>query len=231
LLINSNSNLLLLNVEVIKKGLGDMPSEKDYPKSFINERSAEYVLVPNLKSMLHEKFGIVTPLFPWLTREGGTLSKHIHEDGTFRMIGLYARRPKLVSTGTTITIKLNRQILMGAKQGEDLGIPIIAGCPLVKDFWELGGNPQCVWIRLDQDSNDDIEIEIANFSKSINHLSSLIFQRKADLLEFLTDRAGLMNLNEAMTNITTIKQASWGFERRGWLASVIGYKPVYFILK
>ena len=171
-----------------------MPLEKDYPKSFISERSAEYVLVPNLKSILLEKFSTVTPLFPWATREGGSLSKHIHGGETFRMIGLYARRPKLISTGTNITIKLNRQILMGAKQGEELGIPIIAGCPLVKDFWELGGDPECVWIRLDQEPEDDIEIEIPKFSNSINHFSSLIFQRKEELFEFLMERAVLMNL-------------------------------------
>jgi len=55
-----------------------MPLNRDYPKSFINERSAEYILVPNLKSILLEKFSTVTPLFPWATREGSVLSKQIH---------------------------------------------------------------------------------------------------------------------------------------------------------
>lgn len=209
-------------------------SKKGRGKSFISEHSAEYVLVPNLKNILQEKFGIVTPIFPWSTREGGTMARHLHEGERFQVIGLYPRRPKLVSpSGSIITVKLNRQILLGAERGRELGIPIIAGCPLVKDFWELGSSPDCLWIKLDQGSNDNIGLEIEKLQPlhSTNQVSSYIFQNREDLLVYLMERTISMNLDDAMLSFRDIKRASWESEFRGYFGLMSGYKPVYFLLK
>ena len=214
-------------------------SQKDYAKSFISEHSAEYVLVPNLKSMLLEKFDVVTPIYPWATREGSSMSRHLHEGEYFRMIGLYPRRPKLVSpSGSMITVKLNHQILHGAECGKKLGIPIIAGCPLAKDFWELGSSPDCLWIKLEQrykDDNEgvDIEIKIGKLKnlQSKKQVSSYIFQNKEDLLDYLIENSESMNIDNAILSVRDIKRASWESGFRGFLGLMSGYKPVYFLLK
>jgi len=152
-------------------------SDRGTPKSFISEHTAEYTLVPNLKNILQKRFSIVTPLFPWATREGGTIARHLHKGERFKVVGLYPRRPKLLSANSSIiTVKLNRQILLGAQCGMELGIPIIAGCPLAKNFWELGNSPHCLWIKLDQGSKkdcDDIELKIEDIRSldSVKRLS------------------------------------------------------------
>jgi len=209
--------------------------DKGYPKSFISEHTAEYTLVPNLKNILQKRFNFVTPLFPWATREGSTIARHLHKGESFKVVGLYPRRPKMTSiTSSEIIIKLNRQILIGAKRGMELGIPIIAGCPLVKDFWELGNSPNCLWLKLDQvpeDDLDDFELEIEDFHAYhfMNHISKFVFSDKEDLLAYLIERTVLMDFNAAMLSFRDIKSTSGIFH--SYFGIVGGYKPVYFLLK
>lgn len=207
---------------------------KDYARSFISEHTAEYTLVPNLKNILQERFSIVTPLFPWATREGSTISRHLHKDERFKIVGLYPRRPKLLSANSSIIIvKLNRQILLGAQRGTELGIPIIAGCPLAKDFWELGNCPNCLWIKLDQGFVDDFELEIESSQSSYfaNQISKFVFQSEKDLLIYLNERSEPMNFGAAMLSFTEIKRASRELDYHSYFGLMGGYKPVYFLLK
>ena len=58
-------------------------------KSFISEHTAEYILIPKLKNILQRRFCIVTPIFPWATREGSNLSNQIHKSDRIRVVGLF----------------------------------------------------------------------------------------------------------------------------------------------
>ncbi len=104
-------------------------------KSFVCEHTAEYILVPKLKTILHKRFNKVTPVYYWTSKEGSNISKELHGNDKFKVVGLYPRRPKLISVDNSIiTVKINKQIIFGAQSGMDFGIPIIAGCPVANNF-------------------------------------------------------------------------------------------------
>ncbi len=207
-------------------------------KSFISEHTAEYTLIPRMKKILHKRFDTVTPIYPWVTREWSKISEDLHKYDRFRVVGLYSRRPKLGSAGSQIiTIKINSQILLGALSGIKLGIPIIAGCPLVTNFWELGNDPNCLWIKLDQASKEDfniefnIEREYEQSSDNINQISRSIIMNEEDLLTYLSEKSELMDFNSVKFAIREIKMESQEMSSTNFFGSVGGYKPIYFLLK
>jgi len=124
--------------------------------------------------------------------------------------------------------------LLGAQCGMELGIPIIAGCPLAKNFWELGNSPHCLWIKLDQGSKkdcDDIELKIEDIRSldSVKRLSKYIFLDKEELLSYLVERTESMDFDTAMQSFRQIRGASQG--TAFFYRYFGGYKPVYFLLK
>lgn len=208
--------------------------KKDYAKSFISEHSAEYILVPKMKSILQKEYDFVTPIYASLKREGSKIAWNIHKGEFFKVVGIYPRRPKLVYPPNSITtIKINHEISRGAKRGNELGIPIIAGCPLVNNFWELGKNPKCLWLKIDQGNNDDIELKIETYNIRLyaNEESNYIFKNEKSLLVYLTEKVKLLNFNEVMLAFREIKNAYWGYEQRGFWGLASSYKPVYFLLR
>ena len=79
--------------------------------SYICEHTAEFVLIPTLKNILCRRFESVTPIFPWITREGGNTSYKLHGHENFKIIGLYPRRPKLnPANHENVIIKVNEQV-------------------------------------------------------------------------------------------------------------------------
>jgi hypothetical protein len=200
--------------------------------SFICEHTAEYVLIPKLKEILRKRFDIVTPIYYWISRENSNISRQLHKHDIFKVVGLYSRRPKLISANSQkIIVKINDQIFRAAQYGMGLGIPIIAGCPLVKNLWELGNNPNCVWIKLCLDSKESFEreLEFAQSHSYVNHLSEFTFANEEDLLTYLTERSASMDFDSAISSFREIKRCSegaWEFFRY-----MGGYKPVYFLLK
>lgn len=202
--------------------------------SFICEHTAEYILVPELKRILRNKFDTVVPIYPWASREGSNIAKELHENDKFKMVGLYPRRPKLVFVGRFKTIvKINAQILRGAQAGLQLGIPIIAGCPVAKNFWELGKNPNCVWIELNQDSIKDWEFPLEPFQpfEYANQISEFTFSNERDLLTYLIENSRLIDFSYAISSFREIKRVSVGAEYYHFFSFMGSYKPVYFLLK
>lgn len=202
--------------------------------SFICEHTAEYILVPKLKEILRKRFDIVTPIYPWASREGSNISKELHKHDKFKVVGLYPRRPKLISAGDPkITVKISEQILLGAQTGIKLGIPVIAGCPLVKNFWELGNNPNCVWIKLNQGSTKNFELELGQIRsfEDVNQISKFIFANEGELLTYLSEKTELMDINSAILSFREIKRDSVGLGFYSYFRFMGFYKPVYFLLK
>lgn len=63
---------------------------KEY-SSFISGHTVKYVLVPKLTIILKQKFEVVISIFPWTSREGSNLSKTIHRQDKFKIVGFYPR--------------------------------------------------------------------------------------------------------------------------------------------
>jgi hypothetical protein len=202
--------------------------------SFIGEHTVELTIVPILKTILKKEFTFVVPIFPWMTREGGSISKIIHKDDEFKIIGLYPRRPKLSSIKMdTIILKISSQIVIGAKGGKSLGIPIIGGLPLVRNLWELSNKPKCLWIELDSDKHEQIEYEIP-FNKIYQPeklLSKRTFKSEDEIIQLIKRTAKTFNMVEAIEAFGKIKMDSMNLDFYSSFAYVGGYKPIYFLLK
>ena len=65
--------------------------------SDIGEHTAEFVIVPVLNQLLSKVYDSVTPIYPWISREGSNISLELHSRDKFKVVGLYPRRPKLYS--------------------------------------------------------------------------------------------------------------------------------------
>lgn len=199
--------------------------------SFIGEHSIELAIVPILKKLLHKRYEFVTPIFPWMTREGSNISMYLHKNDQFQILGVYPRRPKVVSENEDFYFKINAQVVAGAFSGMNLGIPIIAGCPLVKNFWELGKKPDFVWIKLDFDITDDLQIQIRQEEPFEPALSKIILSAKHEILNYVIDNARFFTIDKALTAFREINMKSMNsdYYPRFGFGSI--YKPIYFLLK
>ena len=202
--------------------------------SFIGEHTVEFTIVPILKEILKQEYEFVTPIFPWMTREGASISRYLHQYEKFKVIGLYPRRPKITKHDKeSIYLKINNQIIQGAKSGVTLGIPIIAGYPIVKNFWELGQTPRCLWIKLDFESNENFEFQI-KLDKTINlndELSRKVFHGDYEILRYFNHNAKFFNINEMLEAFRKIKMDSRNVGYYSSFAHMGGYKPVYFLVR
>lgn len=203
------------------------------PTSFICERSAEYALIPELMKELKKNFKHVTPIYPWISREGSNISKEIHSMRLFKIIGLYARRPKLSSfDDTTIKVKFSEQIIYGARTSQRLGIPIIAGCPLARDFMELGNCNKFLWANLSKFSNYDIDFiaEVDGDGVIRNQPNSYFFNNISEIIDLINGVSEVFDVEKFIEVIKEIKMSSKSYNEYIPMAFMGGYKPVYFLL-
>jgi hypothetical protein len=200
-------------------------------QSFVSEHTLEYLLIPRLNGILKQQFSSVVPVFPWITREGGSLSNSLHKKDKFKIIGLFPRRPKFdrKSKGS-IFIKINIELVDYLKTALNFNFSYIAGCPIIENLWELGNDPDCVWIKLDKDATETYELEI---SKDANgHFQTnkpeYFFQTDIQVLDFITENSCDLYFDQWIEFIKTLNR---GINRyRSFFGGAI-YKPVYFLFK
>lgn len=202
---------------------------KEEYSSFICEHTAEYVLIPKLKSILKLKFDIVIPIFPWMTSEGNNLSKQIHAQDKFKIVGFYPRRPKINLKNNKIIIKINNEFIDGAEAASQINIPMLAGCPLANNFWELNDNTNCIWIKLTDKTKHHYEIECNTEDTTEFKIldKSEILDSEDDILDFVIGSSKTHNLKTLIEGIQNIRQHSLTFYFMGFGS----YKPIYFLLK
>ncbi|MGR3292774.1 MAG: hypothetical protein ACUZ9M_02000 [Candidatus Scalindua sp.] len=201
--------------------------------SFICEHTAEYVLVPALKQILQKEYEFVTPIFPWMSREGSNISKKTHMDEKFQILGLYPRRPKLAnSRRSEILVNINNDIKIGAESALEHGIPVVAGCPLASNLWELGREPDCMWIKLRESTSESYRVDMdAGQVKSICLQHEHVFNTNEDLINYTIDNCNFLSLPEALKAFKDIKMKGNGSKYNHPIAFMGGYKPVYFLMK
>jgi len=202
--------------------------KKEY-SSFICEHTAEYVLVPKLTKILKLKFDVVIPIFPWMTREGNNLSKHIHSHDSFKIVGFYPRRPKINLKDNKIIIKINNEFIEGAEVALKINIPMLAGCPLAKSLWELDDNTKCIWIKLTDKTKHHYEIEV-NIEKTTEFKildNKNILGSENEILDYVISTSKTHNFETLIQGIQNIRAHSSTVYFMGFGS----YKPIYFLLK
>ncbi|QXO16994.1 hypothetical protein [Vibrio ostreae] len=179
--------------------------------SYISEHTAEYVLVPEMKSVLEQEFSVVLPIFPWLTREFSKVGKSTHGFSSFRVLALFPRRPKISNSDIYLTI--NSELSACNQHAKMHGITVVAGCPIARNLRELASCRECVWLRID--SHYD-------YLKDVSKLGSMRLTN-ADVLEEV-----LCSPEQSMDSLEMfIRSARDTLPVRFFGAR---YKPVYFLV-
>lgn len=201
--------------------------------SFVGEYSVGLAIAPLLKEILHKEYEFVTPIFPWMSREGAIISKYLHQKDKFFIIGFYPRRPKILLSDNNMYLKINEQVILGARLGQSLGIPIIAGYPIVRDFWELGKSPRCLWAKLDFNSVKNMEfvIEYEKAKSNDVELSEKIFHDENEMLKYFSTIVEPFDIDNALEAFKRIKMVSINSQLCSSFVYMGGYKPIYFLLK
>src|SRR5688572_20787463 len=163
------------------------------PSSFINERSAEMILVPNIINALVVHHFKVTPIYYWVSREGGSLSRGCFADTEVKVLALYARRPKVDYTGMNrLFVKLNEMLFVKAEIYRSKGIFAFAGVPLADSLDSLLLSVPCVYFSIANGGNEDL-IEI-HLSEERNPTKVLPYQ---------------LSINEIVANVERLPKLEW----------------------
>ncbi len=203
------------------------------PISYICERSAEYVLIPELVRKFRERYSFVTPIYPWMTREGSRFSREQNAGAEFRVLGVYARRPKFLKLNDNlIHVKINQEIVVSAAVGRSLGIPMIAGCPLARNIKELGSCSDYIWVDLKNipSSEGDFTILVDGISQYEGCYSDYVIGDLEDVLEAVELEARCLDFNTLIDSIKNISTAGKGGGVYHPFAYMGGYKAVYLLM-
>lgn len=115
----------------------------------MNEHTAEYVLVPDLIRRLSGTFNRIVPFFFWASREGQAKARASYT-GTVRLLGAYARRPKVARPGEdTIYVKFNELLFSHASDLGEAGIPLLAGVPCISRLSDFHMGVECAWFHIE----------------------------------------------------------------------------------
>ncbi|EGQ8513478.1 hypothetical protein GQ852_24395 [Vibrio parahaemolyticus] len=179
--------------------------------SYISEHTAEYVLVPAMKSLLEQKFPIVLPMFPWLTREFSNVAKSTHGFSSFRVLAMFPRRPKVSNCDIYLTI--NSELSAFNKLAVEHGIMVVAGFPIARNLRELASCRECAWLRID---------ECYDYLEHVNKLDPMRLADEEILEEVLCSPDQSMDSLEMFIRYTreTLPRNFFGAR----------YKPVYFLV-
>ena len=142
-------------------------------RSFISERTAEYIIVPDLCRTLRRTSRRILPFFFWSTREGNAVSRRQMQDTTVRVLTVFARRPKIrAAKAGVITMKLNASIIEYAHESAEIGVPVIAAMPLASALTELHSRTRCIYIDLKaQPTGGDVFIHFGHADGVVEELS------------------------------------------------------------
>jgi hypothetical protein len=126
----------------------------------MSEHTAEYALVPDLVAHLGKHFPIIVPVYFWATREGARVGRESISNHTIRVVAAFARRPKVVRPGDErILVKVNEQLFAAARAGAEVGIPVLAGVPLVNNLVDFSIGVSCSWFHISSTSQPTADRE------------------------------------------------------------------------
>lgn len=177
--------------------------------SFFTERTAEYAILPPLLSYLRQRFGAAVPMYFWATREGNGVAQELHASKRFRVLVVFARRPKALD-GQHMLGKINQELFQFADRALVHGLPSIAAFPVVRDLFELGGAFQTYWFPLTGLPHQDALFKV-NLGDAVAAATVLIWR-------------------DAMRAIRDIRHAHRVVPSVGFFGGGGSYMPVYILV-
>jgi hypothetical protein len=189
--------------------------------SFISEHSAELSIVPHLKMELEKFFNYVLPIYPWVNRETSKTSKQVHINDRFKVLVLFPRRPKLDhSDNRKVLTTINADLFSFKEFAGTHNVPVIAGCPISTNFWELSKCANPVWIEINKETTSNYLFPISNYGEKVCEslpISSIVNMiNKSRTFDIDTFKDFLHESKEVMPGVFLFGPK---------------YKPTYFLIK
>jgi len=200
---------------------------------FMNARTAEYALVPDIVRRLSSHFRATVPMFYWKSIEGQTKARTSSSD-CVRITACYPRRPKVRTTGdSTVWMDVNAILSEQSQRFNAAGIPVFAGVPCVSRLSDFHPTVPCVWFSLDghyERNAVHVEIDISlgtvvrSDSRRSNFLSPL---HTSDIIEIVS-KAPSVYWPDALDLIGRVwKEYESAVHFAGFLGPQIRYKPFF----
>lgn len=199
-------------------------------RSFVNEHSVEYLIVPKFAEILAQRYYSIIPLYFWSSREGGNLSIECTGKEKFTIVALYARRPKVKEPNQErVEIKLNHSILRVSDYLREHGISAFAGVPNVSTLLDFQIGAECSWLQLKKESHSDqfayLDIKSRNIHSDSSSLRCGVSGKQ--ILNIIKNISTPMSWPTA---VTIIKEA-WMLYDNALFWRFSQYKPVFFLLR
>lgn len=206
----------------------------DRASSFFSERTAEYILVPQLQHSLACHFGTAIPIYFWKSREGNRTSLRIQEPSLVRVLAMFARRAKVSTRDNVVTGKINAELLSFALAADAMGIFTVAGFPAVRSLLELCTQPLTYWFRLthsglndssfvvDRSQNAPVPMDVSG-----TPLSWMTLPEVTGAVEGNTD---VVAWGDAVDRLTELRMWCLKAGGRSKRSQFGGYNPVYFLI-
>ena len=182
------------------------------PASFMSEHTAEYVLVNDLVHRLSPAFPDLLPMFFWATREGNRTAIESMQHFNLRLLTCFTRRPKVVRfLNEHILMKINPELKQYYQACTPLGIPVVAGLPMIRSLSSLRLTSICNWFSLaDFDCVDQEEFYVvvardgtATLFESEDQLAVPLTTMK---IENLVRQSPKLSWHEAVSHLRDIRR-------------------------
>jgi hypothetical protein len=199
------------------------------PSSYLNEHSAEFVLVPQFGNILALSYQQVTPIHFWSNREGGSISRKCMPNWPVQIAALFARRPKVsLPFQSFIEVKFNERLFSAAQFLEGKNIPVFAGVPLTSSLDDFHFSTRSLWFRLQSHGREEI-IKISLSGELIEGSKSAIMLDATDIISAVENICKPMAWKEAIEHFRQLKNGiAVGYSRHSFWGDP--YKPVYFLM-
>lgn len=181
--------------------------------AFISEHTAEYILVPNIVSILANRFIKVIPFYFLTTREGSNISRACDPYYPVRLVNVFARRPKVDFPGQAyIDVKFNSTLFDVASNSANAGIPMLAGVPLVSSLMDLSLATPCAWFSLLGKEGSDVCYRLAldgsidDRSLRSSAVRGPLYEN--EIIELALESSRKMPWHEAVENLRMIRRGA-----------------------
>lgn len=197
--------------------------------SIVSEHTTEFVLVPKITKILRAEYSMVVPLYFWLSREGGRRAKEIHEGQEFRVVALFPRRPKCTGeSDSRIYFTVNEGLKDSAQLLLKRGVSCIAGCPLIKSFWQIDAGPQCIFIALDGNAPGQYSFDVENAPMDEH---GTILASYSQLLRYVSESTRCLKFDELLIALRESRSLQGPQHIDGTHMFSSLYKPVILLLR
>jgi hypothetical protein len=207
---------------------------------FMSERSAEYILVPDLIRQLRSVFPHITPFFFWASREGQRKARDSYS-GPVRVLAAYARRPKVGYPGqSTIEVKFNALLFHHAWALHQAGIPLLAGVPCVSRLSDFQLDVPCAWFRIEPhkdgwgDTHAILETDSPSHAQFYHPATPVQGPLTSDaLIQLAQEGSQRWQWPEIMSYLSGRSRDLLGssFARSSWFGNYMFYRPFYLLLR